>query len=159
MLNPYIIFATILLIIIVICYIESKLNQKNIKYIFKTPKTYFTEIKDYDGQTLEFLIYNKKWYNQNKSIINTDSYLKIKPQITIIDRFKINLRNMEKKDLNLNSFFSSITDKIIPFILSLTDLLTTNLDSKYRILYKNIDDQKNTPMINSTSDENIIKIY
>lgn len=158
MLNPYIIFTIILLIIIVICCIESSLNKKNIKFIFKTPKTYFTEIKNYNGQTLEFLIYNKKWYDQNKSIINTDSYFKVKPQITILDRFKINLRNMKKKDLNLNSFFSSVTDKIIPFILSLTDLLTTNLDSKYRILYKNINN-KITPLINSTSDENIIKIY
>lgn len=158
MLNPYIIFTIILLIIIIICYIESSLNKKNIKFIFKTPKTYFTEIKDYNGQTLEFLIYNKKWYDQNKSIINTNNYFKVKPQITILDRFKINLRNMKKKDLNLNSFFSSVTDKIIPFILSLADLLTTNLDSKYRILYKNINN-KIIPIINSTSDENIIKIY
>ena len=161
--NIYLIFIIILVIIVIVCLIEHLINKKNIKFTLKCPKSYYVYKKSYNDCDVILLVYNKKWYEQNKSnlpaIFNEEYVDKIIPQITLIDRVKIIIGNNVKKIENIknNSPINNAVDTIVPFVTSFSDILAI-IPSKYRIRLLSYSGDE-TPNIVATSTEKMLYVF
>lgn len=161
--NIYLIFAAILIVIIVVCLIEHMINKRNIKFSIKTPKAFTILTKSYGNQNVTLLIYNKKWYEQNKynlpKVFDQEYLDKIIPQITLIDRFKILLSNNIKKIEYIKNIspINNTIDTIVPFVASFSELLSL-IPSKYRIRLLSHDGDE-IPNIVATSTEKMLYVF
>lgn len=160
----YLIIFIIIIIIIILCYIEQKLNSPIIQFELPgTKKWYITKQKyKYKDQiyNIELLVYNKKWYSENKNNLplEFDSYNeKIVPQITILNKFKAELSDSMKKinNSNPNGPINTTIDCVFPFITSIFDLISNKKACNYRILSKDL----NKLNLIAISDNKSILIY
>lgn len=162
--NIYIALLLVILVVLILCFVEHSINMRNMKFSLKCPKSYGVYEKRYGDQNIIVLVYNKNWYNQNKSNLPQEFektfYDKIVPQITLVDRFKILLGGSAKKIENSKGIspLNNIVDTIIPFVTSFSDLLTNSTISKYRLrlLYYSGDE---IPNITATSNEKFMYIF
>lgn len=160
----YLIIFVIIVIIILLCYIEQKLNSPIIQFELVGTKKWYTVKKKYKYKNeiynVELLVYNKKWYTNNKDNLPYEFELyneKIVPQVTILSRFKNELSESIKKmnNSNPNGPINTTIDCIIPFISSIFDLFSSKKGCNYRILTRNI----NGLNIIATTDNKNILIY
>jgi hypothetical protein len=137
--NSYFVLLLIVLIIIIITYIEYKLTRNKIKFNVKVPKKYVM----FDYNNTNYILYNKKHKPELNKLLNKSNliYYKIKPQITIPQRIKIILDNKHNfVKFNLNNIISLI----VPIVVNMFDILTINIESKYRLLTTNPNDYATT---------------
>lgn len=137
--NSYFVLLLFILVIVIITHIEHKLTRNKIKFNVKVPKKYI--LFEHDGTN--YVLYNKKHKSELNEVLNNSNlvYYKIKPQITIPQRIQIILNERQNfTKFNLNNIFSLI----IPIIASLFDVLTINIESKYKLLSTNPNDYATT---------------
>lgn len=158
----YLIIFIIIVVIILLCYIEQKLNSPIIQFELSGTKNWYTIKKKYKYKNkiynVDLLIYNKKWYSNNKDNLPYEFNLyneKIVPQVTILNRFKNELSESIKKmnNSNPNGPINTTIDCVLPFISSIFDLFSTKNSCNYRILTRNVNGLN---LIATTDNKNIL---
>lgn len=152
----YTVLISLIAIVVIICYIERWVNRKHIKHTFNVPKKYSVHKIEINDGTHDVIIYNNKWYKNNKhdlpNLFGELGY-KLVPTILVSDRINVPIKKVitNFKNVSGDSIVSDIINTTVPLISEFISFPNVDKGSKYRVL-------TSLSGIKATSDENYIYI-
>ena len=143
--NGYMIFFIVLLIAIIVCYFESILYKKTIKYSIKCPKSGYQEftlgVKDLNHQSTyvgdKIIVY--KLADESSVPTTYSGYTKVIPRTLLANRLSKPVKNLIEKLKSTHgcTIVTDLFEGVTPIISSLMSFPTSLSETDYIVLTDN----------------------